>query len=303
MSRIVKPTLTTFAALVVGLVSLPAPAHAQTTLSMKYQEGKVLNYETVQSTTSKAMVNGQKFDTTMKQTMNLSMKVVDVDSEGVASVEQSIERIRMEMELPPPVSQKISYDSDNPGESAGPFAAMTKSYEAMKGATFKMKIDPKGDITDIEVPEALINATKNSPLGMQGMGGKDAMKQMMTQGNINFPSKPVAKGDSWNSENEIKLPFGTMKTEITYTYAGQQASGLHKIDGVMKLSIEKDDENSSPVQLDIKDSEGKGVFLFDNEKGHLAETKFDQSMKMVMSVGGQNIEQSITTNLEMSLKD
>ena len=283
------------------LISGPA-AQAQTTLTWKFKGGEKLNYTSDTDMKQSMSVMGMDIKTTMTQGLELSWTVKAVQS-GKADMTQKIERFRQKMEMP--FGQGFEFDSKDGKKPEGAIGqAVGPLFEAMVGAEFSFKMDPQGETTDVKVSEKLIEAMKANP-GLAQMGGmfsEEGLKNMMQQSAISFPKEAISKGKSWNKVVEVKMPFGVMKLDTTYTYQGPETrnnSKLEKIDTKSAVSIEP--AAGANVELKIKSADVKGTVYFDNQAGRIVE--FVQTQKMVMEIAtmGQKFDstQDQTTTLKL----
>lgn len=285
-----------------ALLLAPAPAaHAQTTLKFQFRPGSVQKQSIVTSMESEATVGKTPVKSSMTQTMDVSLKVNEVGSDGKAALAQSVDRIRVDMEMPAPINKKIHYDSKEPaGDQDKVAETLSKSMGGLVGAEFTMKMDPQGNASDFTVPQKFLDSLKGSP-GAAVMGdafSEEGLKQMMTQSNFTFPTKPLRKGESWEKAVKIKLPIGTMTNQMTYTYEGPTRSGLEMI--AVKAQMSLDPAARSPFKMTIKDSEGTGQILFDNRAGKVAENTLDQTLNVETEVNKQTIAQKIVVHTKVS---
>lgn len=124
---------------------------------------------------------------------------------------------------------------------------------------------------------------------------------MMSQGSVIFPEKPLSKGEQWTRELTTELPYGTMKSTIVFTYAGQTKKGLHRIDAKTKITIEP--AANVPFQIKMTESEGHGIYMFDAKKGLILASGLKQTMNMEITAAGQTTKQSVVTDISMRLRD
>src|SRR5207244_3463797 len=97
-------------------------AQAQTTLRYKFKEGEKLNYVMEQTMVMKMNVGGKEVTVKSEQVMDLLWNIHSVDSDGTAKLTQTMQRIRMNMDLP--TGQKITYDSRDKKELDDPVGRM-----------------------------------------------------------------------------------------------------------------------------------------------------------------------------------
>ncbi len=265
---------------------------------MKFLEGQTLNYELTQSTSMQGEASGQTFSTKMQQTMDLEIEVLSVEG-SQAQTSQHISRVRFDMEMPAPINQKVSFDSDAEDNGDNPIAQqMGKSLGLLVGPKVKVTIDELGEHSNIEVPEELAKGIAQGPAAaMFGSQNSDeTIKRMFAQSNISLPAEELNVGDSWEKTTEMDMPFGTMKIVTTYTYAGPTAEGLEKIDA--KVDVQLTPRANAPINMTATSKEGGGTLLFDREAGRLTESRIKQVLEM--EIGGIS-KQTVTSESLLKL--
>ena len=296
------------AAVRVGLITAAAitflssaTAQAQTSLRWKFKEGEKLNYTTETVMKQTASVMGMDIETSMNQAMDISWLVNSVDDEK-AAVTQKIERMRQKMEAP---FGDYEYDSKDGKQPIGPIGeVLGPIFEAMVGAEFTFNMDPLGEISDTKVSDKLVDALKNNPnlAQMGAMFSEEGLKNMVAQSSATFPKEAISKGKTWNKKMEVKLPFGTMKMDNTFTYQGPETRNdvkLEKIDMKSEVSIEPAD--NAQIELKIKSADVKGAIYFDNSAGRIVEMVSNQKMAMEISVMGNVFDSSQNQTVTMKL--
>ena len=132
---------------------------AESALVWKLKQGDEQHYLITQS--NKMSMNlGQAgaTDTQFKQRINMTWNVKSVDENGTAELEQSIDRIRLEMEAP---GQKgIEYDTKSDEAPRGYAAMLVPLYKAMTSVPFQATITARGEFTSFVVPKKTVEALK-----------------------------------------------------------------------------------------------------------------------------------------------
>lgn len=287
------------------LAQCTLPADAQTTLRWKFKSGEKLNYVTEQKTVSKGMIMGMEIETKMSQVIEMSWAVKSVDSRGAAEMVQTIDRLRMNMESP---FAAFEYDSKSGKEIEGPIGEIIGPIlNAMAGAEISLKMDPSGNVSDVKLPEKLVDSLRTNPLIAQfgEMFSEDGIKQMAQGGAGSvgaFPENAVSKGESWDKKAELKNPFAVIGVVTTSTYAGpetREGVKLEKIDVKMTQSIEP--APGGMIEIKIGSQDSKGTAYFDNSQGRLVAQEMTQKMKMEIDVMGNVIEQDVESVMSVKL--
>jgi hypothetical protein len=292
-------------ALTLALFALAAsPAAAQTTLRYQFKEGETLNYAMDQKMKMTTSVMGKNIDMNMDQTANMTWKIDSVDSEGNAKITITFGRMKMSMDSPMGKVEVDSQDADGPDDPLG--KVLFGVVKAMAGMTVSGKINPRGEISDVQVPEKAAKQLGNLP-GADALGdmfSPEGLKRMMGQSGLVLPKEAVKKGEKWDHKMDMKLPFGKINAEFNYVYDGPTEKGgrtLEKIALKPKMTIDPDP--NAPFAMKMKSQEGGGHALFDNKTGKLNEVTINQTMEMEIDVMGQTLSQRMVQNVTTRLVD
>ena len=286
------------------LVAGGSTAQAQKVLRWKFTPGQTLRYVMNQEQSQKIKAGTTPITMTMTMTMNMTQKIESVDPKGVASVIQTIDRIQMKMTSPQGIG--MEYDSASGKPPEGLAKLMAPMFDAMVKKPFTMKMDPQGKVSDMKLPQGFVesvNKISGNPMG--GLFTEEGMQQMTGQGMAVLPEKPVSAGDTWTQQAGMAMPMlGRISVKNTYRYEGTEkrdGKELEKIANTMELDITPEKDKPQPFQIKMTAQEMKGTSYFDNEAGRLVETKTGGTMKMTISVGGQQIEQDIDMSQTLRL--
>jgi hypothetical protein len=286
---------------IVTVAVVASTASAQTTLRYKFKKNETLDYVMEQKMKMTMNIMNMEIDTKMTMSMDMTWKVVDVNSDGSAKLQFKVTRSKMWMDGPTGQVEVDSTKKEEPDDPVGKiFSQIVKATATMEMSGTML---PTGEMKDVKVSEETIKAMKNLP-GADKVGealSPDSFKSMVT--NLIFPSEAVSKGKTWTNKSESKTPIGKTTTESTYTYEGtekKEGITLEKIGIKPNIKIEPD--GKSPVKVQVKDAKGSGTILFDNSTGRMVETVINQQMQMQLGAGGLNFDQNIDQTSTIRLK-
>jgi hypothetical protein len=290
----------------VALAALMAPAaQAQTTLRWKFQKGETLNYSMSQKTIMKVSANNQNIQSTMSQVIDTTWVVKDVANDQ-AEIAYTFDRIRTTIEQPniAQTQNKVEYDSKDGKLPEGPIGqVLGPLLTSLTGAEITMKIDGRGEVSDVKLPQKVLDAMKQVPgAGSEGMFSEEGLKKMITQSTLPLPAGPVSKGQTWHRKTEVPTPpIGAMVLDNTYTYQGtdDRASNLERIDVTVQTDLQA--KEGSPIKVKVNSQDARGMFLFDKAKGHLSESTLTQKVELMVTVQGMEIKQDNETTATMKL--
>lgn len=282
-----------------GILALPANGLAQTLLRWKFSPGQELKQTMTQEMGVSMSVKEQEIETSVSQTIDGLWKIDAVDDSGVASMTQIIRRIRMAVNGPVKFEVDTGAAEAPPG-IAGSIAAVLKT---LVDAEFRLKMNPRGEVLELTVPEEATDALQNLPGGQQvsSMFNADAIKKMIAQGTPSFPEDKVAQGESWKREFSAKIsPAVSMDTVSTYTYAGasEDNQDLDKLRVDMKQIIQSDEDEKT--QISIVDQKTDGTIYFDNQAGYMVRSNIKQALTTRVAAGGQTFDQQIEQTIKVS---
>gem|GEM_PF-502795 len=292
-------------AAVVLLSARVEPTSAQKVLRWKFEEGQTLEWKTAQNADITMTINDMEQATNTSFTMTMGMFVKQVDEEGVASLEITMDRLQMEMQM---AGQKMEFDTDSDEvPAAGIGEMLKKAFDPLMSMTYTIKMDPRGEILDVDVPEESLKMLKSIPgMGQFGkMFTKESMQDMSSTGWMTLPEKGLAVGDSWDTESETNNPILGKQTAAThFTYEGSEevdGKSLEKISMEMDMKFDGDVENELGIKMNIEDMTLTGTFYFDAEQGRLASSEIKQQMEADLEAGGQSMHQvmdgTVTTTI------
>lgn len=290
---------------VVVVCSLAFAVSAQgQNLKWKLTPGTKLNYTSTQDSDTAMTVGGQTIMNKMSMGINTLWTVNQVDSQGTADITQSFTSIKFKLSG---LGVNLDYDSASGTEPKDPIGKqIASSIKPLSQAKFNFKLSPRGEITDVKIPEESQKLLQGVQLGPQvgGALSPDSFVAMIKESVIPFPAEPVQKGSSWKHKSEVKAPpIGTMTNEVTMTYLGPAQSEGKQLDQIqVEVTSKLTADPANPlVQVSIKEQSEKGSLYFDSSAGRLSHSESTQNLKMDVSAAGQKFEQTVKTIKKASL--
>ena len=285
------------AVLLVGLG--PAPVGAKTTLRWTFKEGEVLRYSMDQNTVATGQdPGGREIKETQGLIIDMTWTVKAVDASGVASITQTIDRVRTSRTAP---FGKFSFDSKEAGSDPGVAGPMVK---VLVGAEFTVKMNPRGEVSDVKLSDKLLASLKgdNEPAGAQGPSSEAGLKNMIAQMVLPLAEAGVDVGETW--KRSMAIPAGpdgqTRQIEQTFTYKGPDptSSGVMAIDFTTKLEPPKADPN---VPVTFKKETQTGRIEFDNASGRLVKSTAEEDVEFSIAIQGKDVPQKARTSRVLTL--
>lgn len=283
-----------------GVVFGQEPEPANSAPRWKFEPGQVVHYVMTQETSNSSRPEGGRAMTnTMSQTVELHWTVEAVSPDGAAKLTQTIDRVRAKIanaDQPAP----FIFDSDgaplSKEDEADPFASrVVPLLKALVGAESHFTMTARGEVGDVSVSDKLRDAIRQAnPAAGDAAVSPQGLKNLIAQATLVLPRAGV--DESWTEKTEVPLPsLGTLTMSRTFTDEGPEASGssIRKID--VKTEVTHEAAERSPLEMEIADQKGTGLYRFDVEAGRVVSARVEDTMTLALSAGGQRIEQTTTT--------
>ena len=256
--------------LVVNFVAMPS-CWAQKTLAWKFKKGGVTNVLIDQETSMQLELGaGASNQTQTRQTTNITWIVNDVASDGLATIEQKINRVQLDLKS---AMGNFIIDTSNTQKLTGLAEDMAKGIRPLAGSSFMVKTKLNGEVASVEIPEEV--SKKLDELSKAGL------REIAANGSLKFPSKPIDVGENWPAEYELDMPpFGKLVVSTTYQYLGDETVGGRILDRIKATTAVKVKDPTANSGLKLKSQESSGMIWFDNTRGSIDHSEFSQDMSM-----------------------
>jgi hypothetical protein len=278
-------------------------AKAQEPLRWKFKLGEKLHYHVVEDmtlTTSGGPLEATK--TPLHQEMDVTWTVVGVKDDSEAVIAQKTGNIKLSMTGPR--GEKIEYDSAGSDDTASLSAMVAPVYDALTKGEFEFTMTARGEVKDVKVDEAVLEALKNSPgAAMLGdVATAEGLQRMLVKWALVLPEKAPAVGE------ELKKTRVAMKSAV----AGDQVvessyryEGTKEVDGrtyaVFRPGLEITFTGKESERTKLKEQDSSGEVLFDVAAGRLQSATLKRGLTMDVTVAGETVEQQVEQTVEVKL--
>lgn len=266
----------------------PIPKDAGDVLRLKFEKGQTYFLEMKTKTIQKMKVMQQDVNQDQDQTVVLQITPQARTPNNDWLVGVSIVGMRLKMNIG---GNAIDFDSANPAPGASPLASY---FDALLKAKFTATIAPNGDLRKLDGREDLVKNLNDLPAGsenlVKGMLSEAAMKKMFMPIGEYLPDRAERVGAHWERQWHVEFgPVGKYVYENKYTYHDCQGK-IHEIRATTSMKYQAPDKNDPALPFTIKDvkvtnSDGKGSYKFDAERGRLKESTHESSFKATMKIG------------------
>ena len=301
--RLSEKWMSSLTVVALAMLALAPSLRADEPLRWKFEKGEKLDYNMVQDMTMAAEGGPlAKMETKMRQEMDMTWDVQDVNEQGDAVIRQTFDRVQMKMTTP---AGGFAYDSQSEEAPTGLAAMLAPMYKAMTEAEFIITMSDRGEVKDVQIPEEVVTALKNSPAAaaMGDMATSDGFKKMISQGALVLPEQAPQKDQSWSTKVEMNNPMvGKQTVETTYRYEGTKV-----IDGTTyavirpQLIMEFGANPQPTVQMKIAEQGSNGEVLFNVEEGRLHTSTLNQNVTLDIVAGGQSMKQKIDQKIDVKV--
>ncbi len=243
-------------------VCLAATATAQTPLKFRWQTGDVLTYAVQHETAASEVANGQKIDTTSKLNHTKRWHVLDVDAQGVATLQLSLKVLRVEIKSPE--GETLLFDSENLDKSNAQMKEQLGKY--VNQPLVLLRIDTKGRVLEVK----------------ESKHGPASRFESEPPFVVTLRDDAVQAGRFWNRDYHITLepPQGTgEKYEAGQRYVCDSLSNVQAVIGL--ATTIKAPPTAAADQVPLLQLQPEGQIIFDVQAGrmHSARLKIDKEIK------------------------
>jgi hypothetical protein len=237
------------------------------TLAWKFAPGDEENYRLTQSAKlSSGEGDALKQFAAIEQELDIKWKVIEVDNQGIATI--AVQIAAMSMLASGPDGQEVRFDSESTDEPQGYAAILRPLGKRLSESEVQLKMSPRGEVTDVKLPEELSDAVKSIPGGKKFAidGGMSSFESLARLGAPRlWPSEEVTAETSWNEKREIELPvLGKVDSEFVYTVEEPISEDRVAIDQVLKLDARK---VAADLRMKIVNQESAGTIDYNVAEG------------------------------------
>lgn len=249
------------------LIALFSDSAFGVTLAWKFAAGDEENYRLTQSAKlSSGEGDALKQFAAIEQELDIKWKVLEVDEQGTATI--SVQIAAMSMLASGPDGQEVRFDSESTDEPQGYAAILRPLGKRLSESEVQLKMSPRGEVTDVKLPEELSDAVKSVPGGKKFAldGGVTSFESLARLGApLVFPAEDIKVETSWDEKHEIELPvLGMVTSEFVYTVEEPINEDRTTIDQVLKLDASK---AAGDLRMKLVNQESAGTVDFNVVEG------------------------------------
>lgn len=258
------------------LVAADSPkndAVAQTLLRWRFKEGENINYVIEEKQATKMKSGEDRFDLTQTLLLDTTWTVKGVDRRGKADIGVTCNRVRFQAG---PGTIYDSSDRRQPKNDSrkGADQIIRSTLGTMVGGEFTLKMDSRGQINDVTLPDKLAKALANNDAReVAGFFGgtftAEGIKRKLSDWVIHLPKAAISpKEKNWTDKRFLNKLNSFARVCAYQGTERREGNSVEKVDIRPELTIERDSDKDGDK---ITSQEGKGTMLFDSRNGRLVE--------------------------------
>jgi hypothetical protein len=254
---------------------LPSIATGDEPLRWKFRKDERIAIEVDQNS---AVRETSQAESKIRQRTSLAWRVIEVDSEGTATIEQRTQRLRLSIS---DSKEEHSADSDTavaPGALHPKIKTIWAIASAPMNTTLQFRLSSFGDIIDFETSQP--NETLHNP--------KVA---------IVFPKSGPKVGEPWTVQSHIKKKDWKLLLTTSYQLVGKETIDGRELSKIKTSTAFQLDEGS---EAKLVSQNALGLFWFDPAEGKLARSENHQEIGLELQRDATPTVQSIQQSTEIS---
>lgn len=299
------------AATLFGLVS-QSLAQSQP-MSWKLAAGDRFEVTLNQTSSANTKVESRKTLIENATTLEMSWDVLKVAG-GVATIEQSILGISLDVNNPAVPIQAISFDTSASEEDAKeyskPSKALLKQIKPLVGLKFNVMMASNGEIKEVTLtPESaeVINQLPDT-VRIRQLFSPQGLTEILGASAILFPEKPIEAGASWSDDKSVTTALGDFTRRRVYTVVGSKTVDGQELTEIQmeptlvpKQTDEKKDSVESSLDSKLISFTGSGMLLVDVDGGYLKSSSFENELKSERPYREKTIETAVKNQIRMTI--
>lgn len=306
-------SLTWILALLAWLSISPAvPGLAQPpeeTLRWRFQEGNRFLARVNQKTVTSTTVDRRSVRMFSNATIEFDWVVtgvVDTEQQGVATIEQTIRSIRLEVENPEFPGQAILLDTGSPQRPRRESLNLLRQVEPLIGLKLIARMSARGELLDLQAPAETLESLSQLPdsLKLQELISQPGLSKMLAEGILLLPSEPQSVGSRWETVDSVDNPFGQFARVRRYEYAENEVRNDRRL-AIIKLTSQHDLTRGKPRSEEagtLLNQSETGTMTFNLTEGHFMFSEIQSQVETQFPYVDELIRSDVQSTYTMTLE-
>lgn len=291
-------------ALAILLIANVARAKAQDSQpTWKLQKDDAFDVTLMQSTKITSQVDQRVKDVDNQLTLNMTWNVKSVSDAGNATIEMTIVSVQMTMEsMPNAVGKSIEIDTASEAKLKGASAELLKQLNPLMGSVVEFEMSPRGEITNVVVPEATFESLRKAPgsMKLRSLLSSEGIDDLFGQSVVVLP-EDLKLNQPWSITNQLKTGFGEFERTHTCTWTGNRKVGDTQLAEIELTTSVEPIETSAKVEAKLTSFSGGGNLVFDMNQGYFVSSKSTNEMNTEKPYREKQITTKVSTVVEMQI--
>lgn len=280
-------------------------------LAWKLEKGDTLAVEFQQTQKVLTRIDARDRALESELTLGVGWNVTDV-ADGSATIEQTIERIRIKSGTPGGTIKKVvDIDTASDAPLRGVSRGVMKQIETLIGLKFTVVMKPDGEVVSVTPAPNVATVVANLPAtsALRRVFSKTAMGKLVSDSTFGLPETTVKQGESWNQKSTIAM---TANDGRAFSFDRSVKSTLKSI-GDSKANIDVEvtltqapfsganagHELTSPLEL--TGFSGSGQIEFDRSTGTLTSSSITSETKTLVVYRGDRVKTTANVTNRMTV--
>lgn len=298
--------------LLVLSVATTVQAQDKATLAWKFTKGDVfaVQFSQAQNIQTRIDVRDRTLDSEL--VLGVGWEVTGVADNGNATIEQSIDRIRIRTGAPGAVMKKVvDIDTASDEKLRGVSRDVMKQVKTLIGLKFIVEMTPAGKVVTVKPGSNVAGVVGKLPAtsALSRIFTAKSMAKLVSDSTFMLPANSVAKGDSWEDKSTIAMVANDGRA---FSFDRNVKSTLQSVDE-SKASIDVEitltqtpfagtdagDELTSPLEL--TGFTGSGQMEFDRSTGTLNSSAITSETKTLVVYREDKVKTTTNTTNQMKI--
>lgn len=225
---------------------------------------------------------------------------VDSVEQGVATILQTLTRVRLETDDPAGVGSLV-VDTATPGEGLTRFGTgLWEELQPLVGMTFEVQMDERGRVVAVELPEEALETLRNMSGGMslRALFSPDGLRELYGQSLLELPAEAMAEEGGWEIAGEVATPLGLLTRTRQFQLVDSPDAATQKIESTTLVELPVAGEGG----VEIKGYSADAEYLWDRAAGRLVAATFESRIQAVRPYKDREIVTRIEASGRFELK-
>ena len=307
-------TNTTLFVLVLLLLNFASIAQAQdkATLAWKLKKADelTLEFEQIQSVQTRIDARDRSLESEM--TLAVGWKVIEVADSGDATIEQTIERIRLKTGTPgDEVKKVVDLDTGSEDRLRGVSRDVMKQVKTLIGLKFEVVMSPNGEVVTVtpDASVAPVVAALPKTSALPRVFSAAGMTRLIADSTFNLSDNKVGSGDSWS---ETSKPTMTANDGRIFNFDKATNYKVKSIDSKqanIDVEITLQQTPAAPAKvataltspLELTSFTGGGEIVFDHATGSIVSSEIKSETKTRVTYREDQVKTTIATTNRLTV--